>query len=108
MVFCFNCFYFVCNFSFQITCFSIKLKMMLVDIVNQIASLEFQVEEEQNFGPTFCHLFQENQDLRSHRNKIQAARRDLLEFFIESTCSNWTNGILEEVASVVTGAIHFI
>ena len=44
--------------------------MMLVDIINQIASLEFQVEEEQNFGPTFRRLFQEIQDLRGHRNKI--------------------------------------
>ena len=44
--------------------------MTLVNIINQIASLEFQVEEEQNFGPTFRRLFQEIQDLRGHRNKI--------------------------------------
>ena len=60
--------------------------MILVNIINQIASLEFQVEEEQNFGPVFRRLFQEIQDLRGHRNKIQAARRDLREFFVESTC----------------------
>ena len=82
--------------------------MMLVDIINQIASLEFQVEEEQNFGPTFHCLFEEIQNLRGHQNKVQEARRDLLEFFIDSTRSNWTIGILEEVASVITGAMHFI
>ena len=81
---------------------------MLVDVINQVASLEFQVEEEQNFGPTFRRLFQEIQDLRNHWNKIQAARKDLLEFFINSTRSSWTIGVLEEVASVVTGAMHFI
>ena len=58
----------------------IQLKMMLVDVINQIALLEFQVEEEQNFGPSLRRLFQEIQDLRNHRNKIQAARNDLLEF----------------------------
>ena len=93
---------------FQLECFPFKLKMMLVDIIKQIASLEFQVEEEQNFGPTFRRLFQEIQDLRGHRNKVQEARRDLLEYFIDSTCSIWTIGILEEVTSVVTGALHFI
>ena len=41
-------------------------------------------------------------------NKVQEARRDLLEYFIDSTRSIWTIGILEEVTSVVTGALHFI
>ena len=57
--------------------------MMDAVITNQVATLEFQDEHDQNICQDFCHLFQEIQSLKCHQNKIQEASKNLLEFFID-------------------------